>query len=171
MERKKAILSLVREEEKIILPNKTLHIGWCVVDPKTVEKILPSLNELGVSKITFIYCDYSQKNFKPNLQRLEKILVNSSQQCGRSALMELDICGSIVEFMDNYPQSYVLDFCKKSIDDVPAEEISTLLVGCEGGFSQEEREGFDNEKVVGFSSNLILRSETALLGAASKILI
>jgi 16S rRNA (uracil1498-N3)-methyltransferase len=105
------------------------------------------------------------------LQRLDKILVNSSQQCGRSSLMELDICNSIVEFMDNYPQSYVLDFCPKSIDDVPAEEISTLIIGCEGGFSKKERELIDNEKVVGFSSNLILRSETALLGAESKILI
>ena len=38
-----------------------LHIGWCVIDPKTVEKYIASLNEIGVDKITFIYADYSQK--------------------------------------------------------------------------------------------------------------
>ncbi|XPV54809.1 MAG: hypothetical protein ACNI3H_07545 [Halarcobacter ebronensis] len=55
-------------------------MAWCIVDPKTIEKELPYLNELGVRKITFISCDYSQKNFKLNFEKLEKILVNSSSQ-------------------------------------------------------------------------------------------
>jgi len=57
-----------------------LHIGWCVIDPKNIEKVLPSLNEMGVEKITFIYCKRSQKSFKLDFKRLAKILLNSSQQ-------------------------------------------------------------------------------------------
>jgi len=59
--KREAELILERREERTVMPPKRLHIGWCVTDPKTVEKSLPMLNELGVAKISFIYCDRSQK--------------------------------------------------------------------------------------------------------------
>lgn len=170
IDRKKAICELVSSEEKIIKNPKKLHIGWCMVDPKTVEKSIAALNELGVDKITFIYCEYSQKNFKPNFEKIEKILINSSCQCGRSSIIKLEICNSIDEFLNQNPNSYILDFSKILIDE-KKDEISTFILGCEGGFSLKEREKFDNEKVIGFNSNLILRSETAIISASSKILI
>ncbi len=46
-----------------------------------------------------------------------------------------------------------------------------MLLGCEGGFSNKERESFDKKRVVGFDSELILKSETAAISAVSKILI
>ena len=95
--RRTAIFSLVNSEEKILENKNELHLGWCLVDPKTVEKYLASLNELGVSKITFIFCEYSQKNFKLNIEKLEKILVNSSSQCGRSSVIKLETCVPAVE--------------------------------------------------------------------------
>ena len=67
IDKKKAVLNLISSEKKILGNDKKLHLGWCVVDPKTIEKYIPSLNEMGVDKITFIYSDYSQKNFKINI--------------------------------------------------------------------------------------------------------
>ncbi len=61
--RRKTILELVSFEEKIIEPNRELHIGWCLIDFKSIEKVIASLNELGVTKITFIDCEYSQKQY------------------------------------------------------------------------------------------------------------
>jgi len=168
--RKDATLQLISNEEKVVENEKELHIGWCLVDPKTVEKYIASLNEIGVSKITFIYCEYSQKNFKINIEKLKRILVNSSSQCGRSNIIEFDTCDSLEEFVKQNEDVYFLDFSDTNIDS-KKEEIKTLVLGCEGGFSQDERFIFDREKVVGFSSPLILRSETAILSAASKILI
>lgn len=49
--------------------------------------------------------------------------------------------------------------------------IETIILGCEGGFSNFERDKFNREKVIGFKSNLILKSETAAISAVSKILI
>ncbi len=72
IDRRKATCQLISSEIKIVENSKKLHIGWCIVDPKTVEKSIASLNELGVHKITFIYCEYSQKNFKQNFEKLEK---------------------------------------------------------------------------------------------------
>ena len=170
IDKKKAYLNLVSKEEKIVINEKKLHLGWCVVDPKTVEKNITSLNEMGVNKITFIYADYSQKNFKINIEKLEKILINSSSQCGRSDIIKLEISKSLVDFIKENSDVYFLDFSTICIDD-KKDEIKTLIIGCEGGFSKNEREKFNKENIVGFNSNLILRSETAIIAAGTKILL
>ena len=168
--KKDAKLQLISFEKKIVENSKNLHLGWCIIDPKTVEKSIASLNELGLEKITFIYCEYSQKNFKLNLEKLEKILINSSSQCGRSSIIKLDICKSLDEFLSSNKDVYLLDFSKENIE-TKKDDIQTLLLGCEGGFSIQERERFDSSKIVGFNSNLILKSETAAISAVSKIVI
>ncbi|CAM3568217.1 16S rRNA (uracil(1498)-N(3))-methyltransferase [Arcobacter aquimarinus] len=170
IDKKKAILNLLNSEKKILINNKSLHIGWCVIDPKTVEKYIASLNEIGVDRISFIYSDYSQKNFKINIEKLEKILINSSCQCGRSDIIKLDIYKNLNEFISKNQDIYFLDFSKTSIDE-KKDEIKTIVVGCEGGFSNNERDKFDKDFIVGFNSNLILRSETAVLSACSKIIL
>lgn len=170
IDKKKAVLNLISSEKKVLGNDKKLHLGWCVVDPKTIEKYIPSLNEMGVDKITFIYSDYSQKNFKINIEKLEKILINSSSQCGRSDIIKLDISKNLEEFAKNHIDAYFLDFSTTSIDE-KKDNIKTLVIGCEGGFSQKEREKFNENLVVGFESNLILRSETAIIAASSKIIL
>lgn len=170
IDKKKAVLNLIFSEKKVLINQKKLHLGWCVIDPKTIEKYIPSLNELGVDKITFIYSDFSQKNFKINIEKLEKILINSSSQCGRSDIIKLDICKNLDEFLKNNKNIYFLDFSNKLIDE-KKDEIKKLVIGCEGGFSKNEREKFNIDYVVGFESNLILRSETAIIAATSKIIL
>jgi len=170
IDKRSATLQLISSEEKIVENEKNLHLAWCMVDPKTVEKHLASLNELGVDKITFVYCEYSQKNFKMNFDKLEKILINSSSQCGRSSIIELATCSSLDEFLSENKNAYFLDFSSVNIDSKKSD-IETLVIGCEGGFSSDERDIFNKDNIVGFNSSLILRSETAIISASSKILI
>jgi 16S rRNA (uracil1498-N3)-methyltransferase len=170
IDKKKAALNLISSEEKIVLNDNKLHLGWCVVDPKTIEKYIASLNEMGVDKITFIYADFSQKNFKINIEKLEKILINSSSQCGRSNIIKIETCKNLEEFMKKNSDAYFLDFSEVCIE-YKKNEIKTLVVGCEGGFSKNEREKFNKDFIVGFNSNLILRSETAVISASSKIIL
>jgi 16S rRNA (uracil1498-N3)-methyltransferase len=162
-------LTLESYEEKIIEPNKSLHIGWCVIDPKSIEKYIASLNEIGVYKITFIYCQYSQKQYKLNLEKIEKLLINSSSQCGRSSIIKIEICNSLDEFIQIYPQSYIFNFSSQNISTYK-QDIETIIIGCEGGFSDEEVSKFNQENIVGIDSQLILKSETAVLSVASHIL-
>lgn len=165
--KKEAILSLV---EKNYFPNKPkefLHLGWCIIEPKNIEKTLPSLNEIGVSKISFIYCNFSQKNFKLKLERLEKILINSSMQCGRSNIIELEIINSSSEFFKKYPNFIALDFDGEEID-CNYKPKNPILIGPEGGFSKNEKKEFKKIiKLKGF----ILRSESATCAISSKILL
>ena len=100
---------------------------------------------------------------------LSKILINSSQQCGRSTLMKLEICESLEVFLKQYPQTKILDFSEHTLESTTS--VDTILIGTEGGFSHEERVLFNKENVLGLHSNLILRSETAAISVASKILL
>lgn len=163
---KKEILLQLLFKKSSLQQLKSLHLGWCTVDFKSVEKTLPYLNELGVTKITFIYCDKSQKNYKPNFERMEKILINSCQQCGRESLMELHICNCLQEFIKQNPQSYLCEFGGKTFTD---EKIETVIIGPEGGFSECEKELSLPE--IAFDTPLILRSESAAVAAASKLLL
>ncbi|MCT7465919.1 16S rRNA (uracil(1498)-N(3))-methyltransferase [Aliarcobacter cryaerophilus] len=170
IDKKSLFLNLLKKEEKIIENSKKIHLAWCVVDPKTIYENIASLNELGVDKITFVYSDFSQKNFKINFEKLEKILINSSSQCGRSSIIKLDIYKNIDTFIKDNPDTYFLDFSKTSIDS-KVLDIKTLMIGTEGGFSKRERELFNKNFIVGFSSNLILKSQTAIISATSKIIL
>jgi len=168
IDRRKTTLSLFSSETKLIEPQKELHIGWCKIDPKSVEKVIASLNELGVTKITFINCEFSQRKYNINYEKLEKLLINSSQQSGRSSIIKLEECESLDLFIEQNPTSYLFNFSKNLIDD-KKDEISTIILGCEGGFSINEIQNFEESRIVGINSNLILRSETAAITIASKI--
>jgi 16S rRNA (uracil1498-N3)-methyltransferase len=166
--KKEAELELIVKTELPLLPSKVLHVGWSIIDPKIIEKTLPMLNELGVSKISFVYAEFSQKSHKLDLERIKRILINSSQQCGRSLLMHIEVFSTLQNYIDAYPQSYILDFSETKLKET--EKISSILIGPEGGFSQKERMLLQNQSIVGLTCNTILRSETAVVAATSKIL-
>ncbi len=170
IDKKSATLELLLAEKKRVIAKKELVLGWCIIDPKNIEKVLPALNEIGVSKIVFIKCAYSQANFKIKKERLLKILINSSQQCGRSKLMEINFSNSLHSFLQEYPKSFLLHFSNNLLLR-KKDEITSIIVGCEGGFSKDEIKLFDKNKIVGFDSPLILKSESAAIAASSTILL
>lgn len=169
LDKQEAHLQLERFELLSIKARKPLHLGWCVIDPKNVEKVIPTLNEMGVEKITFIYCERSQKSFKPDFTRLEKILLNSSQQSGRSVLMQLSIGSSLENFLSDYPKAVMMNFSKEILSE--NSDVSTVVIGCEGGFSSHEVALFTAENIMGLNTPLILKSESAVCAVASKILL
>ena len=148
---------------------RSLHIGWCIIDPKNVEKVLPSLNEIGVEKITFIHCKRSQKSFKLDFKRLEKILLNSSQQSGRSEPMTLETCTNLEHFLKENPDTKMLNFTKDNF--ISDTDTKTIIIGCEGGFSEDEVALFDKQNILGLNTPLVLKSESAVCAVASKLLL
>ena len=167
---KRSIMLMLKESKILeIKAKQSLHIGWCIIDPKSIEKVLPSLNEMGVERITFIYCKRSQKSFKPDFKRLEKILLNSSQQSGRSKMMQLEMADDLEDFLNKYPKSKMLNFSESNF--ISNTEIGTIVIGCEGGFHKEEVALFNAQNIIGFNTPLILKSESAACAVASRILL
>ena len=169
IDKRNVILELQESQVLEVKAKKSLHIGWCVIDPKSIEKVITSLNEMGVDKITFIYCKRSQKSFKIDFKRLEKILLNSSQQSGRSEMMKLEMAEDLKSFLTQNPQSMMLNFSENKIGS--QSNIDTIVIGCEGGFHEEEVALFEAEKIVGFDTPLILKSESAVCAVVSKLLL
>jgi len=162
-------VKLVSSNIEEIKSQKNLHIGWCVIDSKSIEKVLPSLNEIGVQKISFIYCERSQKNFKLDFKRFDRILEASMQQCGRSLYMKFDVYKSIKDFLSDFPQVKVFDFCENTL--VSGSDFETILIGCEGGFSKDEKKTLSLQEVFRLDTPMVLRSESAVMAVASKILL
>lgn len=167
--RRDSVWILEGSEKNETVARKTLHLGWCVVDSRVIEKTLPMLNEMGVSKISFVFSERSQRQNIPDFDRLKRILVNSCQQCGRSDLMEFEIRESLDSYLEFYSDTAVLDFSENALRG--CSDIESILVGPEGGFSESERKSINPEQVFGFEHPLILRSESAAVSAAALILL
>ena len=166
---KKVILELLNSKYLEIKAKKDLHIGWCKIDVKSIEKILPSLSEIGVNKITFIDCDRSQRNIKLDFKRFNRILESSMQQCGSTQKIEFVISKNLEEFIRLNPDAKVFDFTEKTLDEVG--DIKTIIIGCEGGFSQKEKKLLSSLEVFRLDTPMVLRSESAVMAVASKVIL
>lgn len=162
-------LEFMSKKREIVKARKPLHIGWCIIDSKSIEKVLPSLCEIGVQRISFISCDRSQKSFKVDFKRLGRIVESSLQQSGRSDSIEFDTYKNIMTFIEAFPQTKVFDFSQRTISTYT--DIDTVLIGCEGGFSLDERELLKSQDVFRLDTPMVLRSESAVVAVASKILL
>jgi 16S rRNA (uracil1498-N3)-methyltransferase len=167
IDKKSATFTFFSKKINIIKNKKSLHIGWCIIDIKEIEKNILILNELGVNEITFIYCKKSQANFKINDERIANILISSSQQCGRSDFMKISTLNSLHEFKKKNPSSYMLNFSTNYLSD--SLDIDTIVIGCEGGFDKTEIDLFE-DKIIGLNTNTIFKSSSIAVAMSSKIL-
>lgn len=166
IERKQAILKLQETQHKPILSKSKAHLILSIIDNKTLQKVLPFLNELGVKKLTLFYAEYSQRNEKIDLEKLKKILINSSQQCGRSNIIELEVLNNLGNVLELYPKIGVFDFGGERLQKIDLP----ILIGAEGGFSPKEREELKNFPKYSTQENIILKSESACVYVASLLL-
>ncbi|SUW98033.1 16S ribosomal RNA methyltransferase RsmE [Campylobacter jejuni subsp. doylei] len=144
-----------------------LNLALAIIDIKILEKTLPFLNELGVKKLHLVFTNFSQRNFKIDLERFEKIIISSCEQCGRNTKMDLIIHQSTQEFVQKFPNAIMVDFQGEQQSHFDEKEL--YFIGPEGGFNNDERLLF-NRKISLKSSN-ILKSQTAIIAIASKILL
>lgn len=167
--RRDAVLTRLDSRLEAVLPSKNTHLAWCVVDPKTVEKALPFLNELGLGTLTLLWCEKSQRSFRFDFERMARILAVSCEQCGRSRPLAIQIaeCG---DFLAANPRAALLDFGGKPLNGA-LDEKTVLIIGPEGGFGPADYARFKELPRYGVSSPLVLRSETALVLAAGAFLL
>lgn len=142
---KSCVVKIISEEKQPPLPYQ-LHLA---VAPTKLndryEWFLEKATEIGVSEITPIICEHSErKTIKP--ERYEKILQSAIKQSLKAYLPILNEAVSFKDFIDNINTSEDLKFIahceetdKKSLKSVllPNQKI-TILIGPEGDFSSEE---------------------------------
>ncbi len=136
----------------------------------TIQKAV----ELGVSRIVPLSTERSVVNLKG--ERLEKklthwqgVIISACEQCGRNTLPELLPQQTLNQWLANKPagQGLLLDHrAENSLGSLQISGELTLLIGPEGGLSEQERQYAIDSGYQGIRLGpRVLRTETAALTA------
>lgn len=170
---------LVEISEQLEDPGKKefkLHIA--IAPTKNIDRIewfLEKATEIGISRITPILCDHSERKvIKP--ERLERILVSAMKQSYKATLPQLDELMKYSDFISSpvFDQKYIAHCMDDSVQHLKSiyssQKDVTILIGPEGDFSPNEVE---LAKMNGFKEISLgksrLRTETAALVACHTI--
>jgi len=152
-----------------------IYLGQSIIKGNGFDVILRKAVELGVYSISPLLTERTviKSNSDKKIIRWKKIVEESSKQCGRSLIPK--ISNNIINLETFCQQASDSDFKlifwemenKKSLKDINPETVpssASLLIGPEGGFTQEEVE---TARSYGFHSlglgPRIFRAETAPL--------
>ena len=148
---------------------KPLALYLCGIEKSDIA--VQKATEVGATEIRFMVSQYTNAKMQ-NLDRLKKIALESAKQCGRAVVPEIyppiPFEDALREATEKYDR---VVFCYESakegyIREVTDKEASSyaLIVGSEGGFSQEEVDFARSlgAKVVTLGRR-ILRAETACI--------
>ena len=173
---KKCKLEIV---EMVHFAAKAIRLHIAIAPTKNFDRMdwmLEKCTEIGVSEITFIEAENSERN-KINMERCEKILIQSIKQSKQYWLPKLNNIISFKQFILNQKTTELnclMAWCNeqtKTIDAAIDLKKSTLiLIGPEGDFTElEAKMAIENNfKTISLGEN-ILRTETAAVYAAAVI--
>jgi 16S rRNA (uracil1498-N3)-methyltransferase len=100
--------------------------------------------ELGVRRLVLTATRHSVVD-KPNLARLRAHMIEAAEQCGRTALPELEGPVPLAALLADWPAQRALVFCDEAGGEPAAGAMArtaapaAILIGPEGGFSADER--------------------------------
>jgi 16S rRNA (uracil1498-N3)-methyltransferase len=149
-------------------------LACCLINPNRMSIMLEKVTELGVSEIVPIISQYTQQR-KFNYDKARQIIIGACEQSGRMTIPKLQKVVKLEEFLEKYSYDCKLIVGDESFSgkqrnckDITAGKCA-FLVGPEGGFSESERNLFDQYSFIEKISlgNNILRSETAAIAFAA----
>ena len=154
--------------------NKEIWLAFSPIKSNYFNFMIQKASELGVTKFIPIVFDRSVVR-KINDNRLEKIIIEASEQSNRINVPVLEKCQNLKNFLSKNNKKIELIFTDlntenrkleiKKITDKPI----CVIIGPEGDFSEKEREeilSFEGVNKIKINEN-ILRSETAAISALS----
>ena len=171
LDKTEAHLEMITELERK-LPQKHVYLFWSLLKKDNNDLILQKATELGVSNFVPLITDRSiRDNF--NIERAHRIIEEASEQCGRSNIPAIREPLHIQKALDEYAGNVEMYICQQ--DSKGAELInadrSGVFIGPEGGWSDAEKELFEDRKLSHLHINdFTLRAETAAIVATAKLL-
>lgn len=160
------------------MPTRKVVLYQAIVKKDKFEWITEKATELGVTDIVPVITERSEKK-DLNMERLQKIAVEASEQCGRGDVPVVHSARSDLAQVFSQP---VANDGSESIRGVAfhtdggarsdlAGQSLAVFIGPEGGWSPAELDMFHANKVSICSlGKQVLRAETAAVVALSKVL-
>ena len=168
--RKKCVIYMV---EQLRTPTASPDIWLCFAPLRKHRNgfILEKATELGVSVLQPVVTARTQ-HAKLRLDKMQSQIIEAAEQTERLDLPELRENIDLDKFLDSWPKDRTLVFADEGGDAKPAAEVlksisglAALLIGPEGGFSDEERRLLRDQSFVKpvTLGPRILRADTAAL--------
>ena len=112
-----------------------------------------------------------------NIERVKKIIIESSEQSNRISIPEIAKRETLKNFLNLFPKNGVIIFCdvncrKSNLKNILSKKIdgpTCILIGPEGDFSENERQliiDLNQTFPISLAPN-ILRAETAAIAAVT----
>lgn len=163
----------VLETKEVPPPAKNLWLCLSLIKKDNFELVVQKAVELGVTHIVPILGERSEKK-KLNMERLEKIVREATEQSGRGELLRVHELTTLPKLFESgvLPQEKIFFHPEyPPIQQYISAQIKqysfAYFIGPEGGFSEEEIEIFKQHNVAGFALGpRILRAETAAITGA-----
>lgn len=166
---REAHLEYVTDFERQV-PKREVYLLWSLLKKDKNEWVMQKATELGVSHFVPIIADRSEK-MGFDMDRAKRIVVEAAEQCGRSDIPVVREPMSTAVAIDELMSTVRLYVCEQG-NGAPAETDTArgLLIGPEGGWSDEERQLFtDRELPLIGLGDFTLRAETAAITGAGKL--
>ena len=175
--KKDLVLSLLEKKESQTEAKEKVALLCGYLKGDKTELVVQKATELGVKEIVVFDSKFSSAFFSENkLARLKKVAIESAKQCGRSIVPNIYYCNTLekaLETCNGYENKlFACEFATKGEVSLKTLYGSTaIVVGSEGGFSQEE---FEKATELGYKTvylgKRILRAETACISLTAIIM-
>ena len=164
------ITQQLRQKENI----KELWLAFSPIKSNYQNFMIQKATELGVTKFLPIIFDRTVVR-KINKKRLEKIIIEASEQSNRINLPKIEEPQSLNNFLETNSIDLILTDLNSNNNKIDKSKLTDkpvcIIIGPEGDFSEDERQeilAFKSVQPIKINEN-ILRSETAVISAISII--
>ncbi len=171
-----AELELVTETVRN-LPKKEVFLFWSLLKRDKNDWVVQKCTELGVGHLVPIISARSEKKSLSDsqLERWHKIMIEATEQCGRSSLPSIRQPISLRTALDEYTPKMATYWCERNTEQSPDSQLSEktvgVFVGPEGGWSEEEKQQFKIYHLRKMNlHNFTLRAETACAVVVAQLL-
>ncbi len=174
--KKQAIAKIVSKELNTKNPKVNITIFQGLVKGEKIDLIVQKLTELGITNLVPFESEFSVAKTNDNkINRLNKISQEACKQCGRSVPLNIENTLKFKDMVNRFKNFDIVLFANeknkiRNYDRIMKSQNIAIIVGGEGGFSDEEIAQINNAGVINFGlGERILRAETACIALASII--
>lgn len=167
-----AQLELITDYERQ-LPHKNVYLFWSLLKKDKNDWVLQKATELGVTHFLPLLSQRSEKTTF-DTERAYKIVIEAAEQCGRSDIPTIREPMLVATALDHLGPAVPLFVCERggAATEVEPGKAVGVLIGPEGGWSDAERELFEQRHIKHLElGQFTLRAETAAIVASVKLLI
>lgn len=172
IDKKKIVCKLIKKIENKI-KSSFVTVFQAVLKGDKLDYLVQKLTEVNVEQLVLFESEFTISKWKDDkLKKLEKISIEACKQCGRSVPLKIEFEKNIKSIINQFKNYDRIVFAYERSENSLKEVLSKLkhntvglVVGSEGGFSEEEAQLINSSNNVECVSlgNTILRAETASL--------